>query len=43
MPRLVRDDIKGNPPLKEKGIGDGVALELTLSLSCCFQLPFKEA
>ena len=42
-PRLVRDDTKENPPLNGKGIGDGVALDLTLSLSCCFQLPFKEA
>lgn len=43
MQRLVRDDTKGNPPLNGKGIGDGVVLGLTLSLSCCFQLPFKEA
>ena len=42
-PHVMRADTKGNPPLKGKGIGDGVALGLTLSLSCCFQLPFKEA
>ena len=43
MPSLVRADTESHPARTEKGKGDRVDLGLTLSLSCCFQLPFEEA